>query len=463
MSVAASNLLMVDPSGVVTPANWESFREQRRGRIASRLDVMQTQPAIKGWLEEFEAACLFDGERYIGNASGQDAALEALGKARSASSTTEVVDAMEDFVIHFCGFHETKVKGLINAVHFFFSVDVQRVLAFPSQMPDDFSPSAKELFDCAQVAGGEMLLRTVVENAKGQLVVNPFSPGFPMSFLNKLPMYAQMMMVLGSAVDASAYQDQMPELPLSINVYAGLLSEGAPVLSMVDGVQVVEVMEMTRGAQRSPALTSWVSELQSQGIRVMLDDFNTQHPALDSSPAGIKVCMFQNAAHTLQVFKEGSLPESFTEAGSDDVSSLVGFYGSFIRKSMPNVSFLVMEGSENCMKSDLQPGQKGPPVNFSEPRATVATALVYKAAATILEVSNKPGFRMIQQGGRALYDGEVFDDTVKAMVEACGKPMDAARREAGTMAWMGSLAPIHAARKIRSHVCGVGSSVAEEA
>merc|ERR1712159_404692 len=119
--------------------------------------------------------------------------------------------------------------------------------------------------------------------------------------------------------------------------------------------------------------------------------------------------MFQNAAHTLQMFKEGKLPENFSEADAADVSSLVGFYSSFIRKAMPKVSFLVMEGSENCMKSELQPGQKGPPVNFSEPRATLATALVYKAAASILDISKKPGFQMMQQGGRALYEGELFD------------------------------------------------------
>lgn len=271
-------------------------------------------------------------------------------------------------------------------------------------------------------------------------------------------MFAQLIMVLGSAVDGNAYQNQMPDLPLSINVYAGLLCEDAPVLKIVEGVRVLEVMEMTRGARRTPALSSWVNELQSHGYRVMLDDFNTQHPALESTPTGIKVCMFQNAAHSLQMFKEGRLPANFTEADAADVSSVVGFYASFIRTTVPKASVLVMEGSENGMKSDLQPGQKGPPLNFSEPMATQATALVYKAAASILEASNREGFQMMQQGGRALYGDELFDEGVTAMVEACGKPIEAARREAGTMAWTGSLAPLHASRKTRSLVCGVGSS-----
>jgi len=64
----------------------------------------------------------------------------------------------------------------------------------------------------------------------------------PMSFLLKLPMYAQLVMVLTNVVEATWYQEDIPDCPIAINLYASLLVDGAPILDMVLGVHVVEVM-----------------------------------------------------------------------------------------------------------------------------------------------------------------------------------------------------------------------------
>jgi hypothetical protein len=113
-----------------------------------------------------------------------------------------------------------------------------------------------------------------------------------------------------------------------------------------------------------------------------------------------------------------------------------------------------MEGSENCLKSEI----KGPPFNFSEPRATIASAHVYTAAAKALCASLPDGesLQMLHQGGRALYDDEVFDEDACAVIVACGKQMAAARAgDAGTMAWIGSEAVRRAAMQQRPLVSGV--------
>lgn len=113
-----------------------------------------------------------------------------------------------------------------------------------------------------------------------------------------------------------------------------------------------------------------------------------------------------------------------------------------------------MEGSENCLKSEIQ----GPPFNFGEPKATIASAHVYQTAARTLCTSLLVGesLQMLHQGGRALYDDEVFDEEACAVIAACGKQMAAARAgDAGTIAWIGSEAVRRAAMQQRSLVCGV--------
>merc|ERR1712070_325965 len=116
---------------------------------------------------------------------------------------------------------------------------------------------------------------------------------------------------------------------------------------------------------------------------------------------------------------------------------VVDYYGSLVPKHQSGTQILVMEGSENCLKSEA----KGPPFNFGEPRATVASAHVYQAAARAICVNKPAGqtFQMLHQGGRALYADEDFDADACAMIAASGKQMAAARTtEAGTIAWIGS-------------------------
>merc|ERR1712070_411142 len=96
--------------------------------------------------------------------------------------------------------------------------------------------------------------------------------------------------------------------------------------------------------------------------------------------------------------------------------------------------------------------------NFGEPRATIASAHVYQAAARALCACQPVGqsFQMLHQGGRALYHDEVFDEDACAVIEACGKQMAAARtNDAGTMAWIGSEAVRRAAMQQRPLVCGI--------
>jgi len=114
-----------------------------------------------------------------------------------------------------------------------------------------------------------------------------------------------------------------------------------------------------------------------------------------------------------------------------------------------------MEGSENCLKSEVSPG---PPLNFGEPKATTASAHVYQVAARALQTTQPEGqeFEMYHQGGRALYADEDFDEEASAVIAKSTKPMPAARTgDAGTMAWMGVEAVRRAGMQSRLPVCGV--------
>jgi len=111
---------------------------------------------------------------------------------------------------------------------------------------------------------------------------------------------------------------------------------------------------------------------------------------------------------------------------------------------------LVMEGSENCQKSEV----KGAPFDFNNPPATTASAHVYQAAARSLSLRSED-FKMVQQGFRALYDDEDFDKDARANIQSLGKPMEKARMEAGTIASFGDEAKRRAALKVRPLVCGV--------
>lgn len=123
------------------------------------------------------------------------------------------------------------------------------------------------------------------------------------------------------------------------------------------------------------------------------------------------------------------------------------FY-SLVASSQPNAKKLVLEGSENCLKSEVMPG---PPLNFGEQNATVASAHLCRAIAIMF-----PEIEMCRQGGRALYDDEEFDAEALAVIAKSGKKMQAARtNDAGTMAWMGQEAVRRSSMKTRPLVCGV--------
>jgi hypothetical protein len=388
-----------------------------------------------------------------------------------------MVSAAEDLIMCFCGFSTmkpSKAKCLINAVHPQFNVDTDRLLGASLPLPSAegaLTDEVKALFDEANICKAELLLRCVVETTDGRNCANPFSPGMPMGKLLKLPLFAQFVMVLTNAVEAIWYEEAIPNCPMAINVYASLLVAGAPVLQMTAGAHVVEIMEMTKGAKRGPEVDEWVDTIRETGATVVLDDFDAKHPGVGSKPDGIKVCVFVNAFHSLQAFKNKPLgpsapllpitealcvPPLVTSQGRHPANpnDFLDYYGSIVPEHQSGARIFIMEGSENCLKSEIQ----GPPLNFGEASATVATAHVYQAAARAL-CANKPvgqPLQMLHQGGRALYDDEDFDEDARAVIEACGKRMEAARsNEAGTMAWIGSEAVRRAAMQQRPLVCGI--------
>lgn len=268
-----------------------------------------------------------------------------------------------------------------------------------------------------------------------------------MGKLLKLPVFAQLVLVLTNAVEATLYQQEMPHCPMAINVYASLLVEGAPVRQMVEGVRHVEIMEMTKGAKRGPEVVEWVKTIREWGSVVLLDDFESSHPGIDSEPNGIKASVFMNAFHALQVFKEGSLDMVFNLHQQMNDKDVRDFY-SLVANTQPNVRMLVLEGSENCLKSEVTPG---PPLDFSQPNAPVASAHLCYAIAKMF-----PEMEMCRQGGRALYDDEEFDAEASVVIEKSGTKMPVARTSnAGTMAWMGQEAVRRASMKTRPLVCGV--------
>lgn len=286
-----------------------------------------------------------------------------------------------------------------------------------------------------------------------------------MGKLLKLPLFAQFVIVLTNAVEATWYQEAIPTCPMGINLYASLLVAGAPVEQMIAGVRVIEVMEMTKGAKRGPEVDNWVDKIREAGCTVLLDDFDSKHPGIGSSPDGIKVSVFANAFHSLQAFKNQSsgdpaaplLPVEempFAEKEKTNDNNFMEYYCSLVPRHQPGARILIMEGSENCLKSEVNPG---PPLKFDEP-ATIASAHVYQAAARAMREMQPEGqiFEMYHQGGRALYADEDFDEEMHAVIVASGKPMGSARtNDAGTLAWMGQEAVRRAEMQVRPLVCGV--------
>lgn len=462
-------VLAVGPKGGVTKEGLDAYIRARREAVGERLGRSLENRVVRGWLEALVPEDLSeekDGEKkYLGDASGEAETKAALEKARATDNPVEMVAFIEELILCFCGFsvmRPCKAMCIVNAVHFQFGVNVERLLSAELSLPAaDGTPTdaEKALFDESTVELAELLLRCVVENDKGDLVASPFSPGMPMSKLLKLPLFAQYVMVLTNAVEAVWYQEAIPTCPMAINLYASLLVADAPVEEMTAGVKCVEVMEMSKGAKRGPEVDQWVEKIRENAI-VMLDDFDAKHPGLNSKPSGIKVSVFVNAFHTLQAYKNEAsvLPIAdvpvVDKEGANPMNFL-DYYGTIVPKHQTGVQYLVMEGSENCMKAEVTPG---PPLNFGEPKATTASAHVYQVAARSLSARQPEGqvLRMLHQGGRALYADEDFDEDVSAVIAATGKAMPAARAgDAGTMAWMGDEATRRASMKSRLPVCGV--------
>ena len=151
-----------------------------------------------------------------------------------------------------------------------------------------------------------------------------------MGKLLKLPLFAQLVMVLTNAVEAEWYQEAIPTCPMGINVYASLLVAEAPVLQMIAGASVVEIMEMTKGAKRGPEVDEWVGKIRETGATVLLDDFDAKHPAIGSKPDGIKTCVFVNAYHSLQAFKNEPLGDSSAPLLPITEIPVVVSYGSIV-------------------------------------------------------------------------------------------------------------------------------------
>lgn len=475
------SILAVDAKGTVKSEDLEAYVQTRRAEVGKRLaEAFESSSVAKAWFESFSEKELHeDGgdEKYLGDGNSEAQTKTALARAKATENPTEIVSAVEEVILCFCGFNNMKplpAKCIVNAVHFQFGVDIDKLLAADLSLPSaDGAPTdaEKALFDEADIGLAELLLRVVVETTDGGLLANPFSPGMPMGKLLKLPPFAQFVMVLTNAVEATWYQAAVPTCPMAINLYASLLVAEAPVLQMTSGVRVVEVMEMTKGAKRGPEVDDWVAKIRAAdwgggSAIVMLDDFDMKHPGLGSKPDGIKTSVFANAFHSLQAFKNQPFGEPpapllpilatpVVQKEKPNAFDLMDYYCSIVPQHQSGAKILIMEGSENCLKAEVSPG---PPLNFGEPRATTASAHVYQAAARAMRQMQPAGqaFEMYHQGGRALYADEDFDEDALAVIATSGKAMPAARAgDAGTMAWMGQEAVRRAAMKSRLPVCAV--------
>jgi len=383
-------ILQVQENGVVSREAMAGYIAIRTEEVATRLEAALTGPARK-WYDDLSKEELYDQGKYLGEASGEAQTLAAVERAKAAVDPKEMVTAVEDVILNFCGFQSIKAKHIANALHFQFDTDVDRLLGttLPALCEVDApSDAVKAFFDGAGIVSAELLLRVVVETDDGELVANPCSPGQPMGKLLKLPLFAQFIMVLTNAVEAKWYQQEIPDCPMAINLYASLLVDDAPLRQMVEDVQSVEIMEMTKGAKRGLAVIEGVKKIREEfGAFVLLDDYDSLHPALDSEPDAIKVSVFGNAFHALQVLKEGGVPAQmpFMDKEKTNDKDFKDYYCSLVPKTQSKIKMVVLEGSENCLKSEVSPG---PPLDFGQPKATIASLHLCQAAAKALRALN---------------------------------------------------------------------------
>lgn len=439
-----------------------------------RLGALLAHPCVQKWRSDFNDAALLNSDgAYAGDAKSESETRASVLAVQNSQSNEELVNNLEDFILKFCGFcnmSPSPAEYLTNGIHFQYETNIDKLMSTPLPLPaevDSTPYEVKSIFDEATVFSAELLLRVVVKSVDGSVVVaNPFSPGAPMGKLLKLPLLAQLHLVLINAVEAEFYQKEMPAIPMAINLYASILEVDSPVLDFVGNAEVVEIMEMTKGAKRAESVAAAASTLQQNGRVVLLDDFDASHPARDCAATGVKSSVFATAFHALQVIKndrgDGSALLPFEgaplphDAASPRAMNVCDYYGALVATIQPGARTLIVEGSENCIKSEVQPG---PPLNYSEPRATLAVAHVYRAAAlTMIGMAggDAAGIRILQQGGRALYTDEAFDEDIMGTLASLGKPLPAAQgADAGTMAWLGTEAARRVQSRQRTAVCGV--------
>ena len=72
-----------------------------------------------------------------------------------------------------------------------------------------------------------------------------------MGKLLKLPLLAQCLLVLINAMEGEWYQNEMPAIPMSINLYASILEMDSPVMEIVGTVGVVEINGNGKGSKTS--------------------------------------------------------------------------------------------------------------------------------------------------------------------------------------------------------------------
>merc|ERR1712025_746193 len=106
--------------------------------------------------------------------------------------------------------------------------------------------------------------------------------------------------------------------------------------------------ELSKGAKRGREVDTWVDHLRGRGMEVLLDDFDSNHPGRDSSPDGVKVCVFANAFHSRQAFKEGGAPSTMPFVHKEIINNMdfKDFYCSLVPEVQPHITTLIMEGSE---------------------------------------------------------------------------------------------------------------------
>lgn len=132
-------------------------------KIAERLTAALLTDVGKRWFDSYTEEQLYevvDGVRkYLGEPSGEAQTLAAVNRAKASSDPREIVRAVEEMVLNFCGFQNIKTKCIANAVHFQFGINRQRVLSTPPtalSVAEGPSDADKALSDDAEVVSAEL-------------------------------------------------------------------------------------------------------------------------------------------------------------------------------------------------------------------------------------------------------------------------------------------------------------------